>query len=292
MVNIENKLIEVQKLIDNGYYFVINRPRQYGKTTMLSQISKIFKDDYLIIRTSFEGVGHSMFKSEESFTVGFLNLLINILEFTDNKKATELENISVGVTNFQMLSNILTKFNKNSDKPIVLLIDEVDTASNYELFLSFLGMLRNKYILADDDMDYTFHSVILPGVHDIKNLKLKLRGDDEKKYNSPWNIAINFEVDMSFNPLEIETMLKDFSHNENIPMETKLIADKIYYYTSGYPFLVSKICEVMNQYFKLDWSIENIEKSIKVLLNERNTLFDSLIKNLDNNTEFREFIKK
>lgn len=219
-----------------------------------------------------------------------MNLLINILEFTDNKKATELENISVGVTNFQMLSNILTKFNKNSDKPIILLIDEVDTASNYELFLSFLGMLGNKYIFADDDMDYTFHSVILAGVHDIKNLKLKLRGDDEKKYNSPWNIAINFEVDMSFNPLEIETMLKDFSHNENIPMETKLIADKIYYYTSGYPFLASKICEVMNQYFKLDWSIENIEKSIKVLLNERNTLFDSLIKNLDNNTEFREFI--
>lgn len=40
-------------------------------------------------------------------------------------------------------------------------------------------MIRNKYILASDDMDYTFHFVILAGVHDIKNLKLKLRPMDE-----------------------------------------------------------------------------------------------------------------
>lgn len=35
----------------------------------------------------------------------------------------------------------------------------------------------------------TFHSVILAGVYDIKNLKLKIRPEEEHKYNSPWNIA-------------------------------------------------------------------------------------------------------
>jgi predicted AAA+ superfamily ATPase len=53
MVNIDNKLKEVKELIDSGDYFVINRPRQYGKTTLLSQITKTFKEKYLVIRTSF-----------------------------------------------------------------------------------------------------------------------------------------------------------------------------------------------------------------------------------------------
>lgn len=48
-------------------------------------------------------------------------------------------------------------------------------------------MIRNKYILASDDMDYTFHFVILAGVHDIKNLKLKLRPMDEN-FRENWTI--------------------------------------------------------------------------------------------------------
>jgi len=49
----------------------------------------------------------------------------------------------------------------------------------------------------------------LAGVHDIKTLKLKIRNEEDKKYNSPWNIAVNFNVDLSFNPDEIVTMLKE-----------------------------------------------------------------------------------
>jgi len=56
-VDISNKLTQVERLIDQGDYFVINRPRQYGKTTLLSQIAKRFKEKYLVIRTSFEGIG-------------------------------------------------------------------------------------------------------------------------------------------------------------------------------------------------------------------------------------------
>jgi hypothetical protein len=30
-------------------------------------------------------------------------------------------------------------------------------------------LLKNKYIMANDELDYTFHSVILAGVHDCSN---------------------------------------------------------------------------------------------------------------------------
>lgn len=42
------------------------------------------------------------------------------------------------------------------------------------------------------------------GVYDIKNLKHNLRNEDEHKYNSPWNIAADFNVDMSFSQKDID----------------------------------------------------------------------------------------
>ncbi|WP_330665136.1 hypothetical protein [Tepidibacter sp.] len=33
MVDIKDKLDNIENIIDKGNYFVINRPRQYGKTT-------------------------------------------------------------------------------------------------------------------------------------------------------------------------------------------------------------------------------------------------------------------
>lgn len=56
-----------------------------------------------------------------------------------------------------------------SDKLLVLMIDDVDHASNNQVFLDFLGMFRD-YSLRRDEVT-TFQSVILAGVYDIKNLK-------------------------------------------------------------------------------------------------------------------------
>ncbi len=69
-------------------------------------------------------------------------------------------------------------------------------------------MLREKYLLAEDNEDKTFHSIILAGVHDIKNLKIKIREEnDSVKYNSPWNIAADYEVSMELSPAPIRSML-------------------------------------------------------------------------------------
>lgn len=58
---------------------------------------------------------------------------------------------------------------------------------------------------------YSFKLVILAGLYDVKSLKLKIRNEEEAKYNSPWNIAVDFDVDMSFSAKEISTMLKEYS---------------------------------------------------------------------------------
>jgi len=90
-------------------------------------------------------------------------------------------------------------------------------------------MLRNKFLLRQQGKDKTFHSVILAGVYDIKNLKLRLRQDEEKKYNSPWNIAVNFNVDMRFDVEEITSMLKEYANDKNISMDFKEISEAIHF---------------------------------------------------------------
>lgn len=293
MVNIDNKLEQIEKLIDNGDYFIINRPRQYGKTTTLSQLSQRISKDYIVIRISFEGIGDVAFSSEEIFTKNIIKLFIRYLKNVDKDLAKKLSDIGRDASSLMDLDEVIADFINESGKEMVLIIDEVDKSSNNQLFLSFLGMMRSKYLLSREGLDITFKSVILAGVHDIKNLKLRLRDSDEKKLNSPWNIAVDFKVDMSFSSEEIETMIAEYCKLNNIKIDTKKISDSIYYYTNGYPFLVSRLCQIIEQDILLEnqpWTIEDILKAVKLILKESNTLFDDLIKNLENNQELSDYV--
>ena len=296
MVDISSKLDIIEKMVNKGDYFVINRPRQYGKTTIISSLSKRLDNKCLIIRTSFEGTSNYMFQDEEKLGKELIKKFSKALRFVDIEKSEELQSAGVSIKSLGDLSDVITNFIIGCDKKVILLIDEVDKASKYELFLSFLGMLRDKFLLAVDDLDYTFHSVILVGIHDIKNLKLKVRKDEEMKLNSPWNIAVNFDLDMSFNPKEIESMLIEYCSSNKLAMNTEKLSEKLYYYTNGYPFLVSRLCQIIDENIlsidKRLWTIEDIDKSVKILLKENNTLFDDLIKNLENNKELYALVSE
>ena len=67
-------------MINSGEYFTINRARQYGKTTTLNMIRRKLSDRYLIIQTSFEGVGDNPFKTELSFVQMFASLVGDVLQ--------------------------------------------------------------------------------------------------------------------------------------------------------------------------------------------------------------------
>lgn len=280
MVNTDEKIKSIIKLIQNDSYFVINRPRQYGKTTTLNRLEKILKTRYEVISIDFEGLGN-VFQSEESFCSYFISQINQELK----------SDLSV-VSRFVDLIEIIEHITKH--RQVILIIDEVDKASNNQLFLDFLGMLRSLYLARTKEKSTTFKSVILAGVHDIKNLKIKFRDHGEVKYNSPWNIAVNFDIDMSFNKREIETMLKEYTTENRLDLNTDELSEEIYKFSSGYPFLVSRICQIIDEKILPDrneiWTKYHIQRAIKILLEENNTLFDDLIKNLENNDKLYEFM--
>ena len=49
MVDLNGRLKKIRRLVDNGDYFVINRARQYGKTTILRALKDFLQQDYIVI---------------------------------------------------------------------------------------------------------------------------------------------------------------------------------------------------------------------------------------------------
>lgn len=293
MADLNAKLKETLALVEKGKYFTINRPRQYGKTTLLSSLRQALmkKDNYLALNISFEGIGDEVFQKEESFVKTFLELLaLEAAHSAESGLADWLNAKAQTPTGLQYLSRTISDLVGKVGKRVVLMIDEVDKNSNNQLFVSFLGLLRNKFLAAMENRDATFHSIILAGVYDIKTLKFKLRPDAEQKYNSPWNIAADYKVDMNLHPQEIKPMLVEYASDRNVEMDSEAIAEQLFYYTSGYPFLVSKLCKVFDEEIlpskkKREWTEQDVDLAASRAVTETNTNFDNLVKNLENSPE-------
>lgn len=308
MVNIESKLVQIKRLIDSGAYFTINRARQYGKTTTIKALKSFLAKDYVVLALDFQKIGDEEFASAELFCRAFIRHLLATVE---SKKAPihgleeqVLDAMHRAEENSAMLSlsklfAYLQTLCETAEKPIVLIIDEVDSATNNKVFLDFLAQLRGDYLSRDEI--YTFQSVVLAGVHDVRNIRYKIRPDEEHKVNSPWNIAANFKVDMSFSIDDIEGMLEEYEADYHTGMHINNIAGLIYDYTSGYPFLVSRICQIMDEDLagtekyptkKAAWNEKGVIDAVKLILDESNSLFESLTGKITNILELKEMISK
>ena len=299
MVDISNKISAILGMVERGDYFVINRPRQYGKTTTIDMLDRHLKTlpGYFPIEISFEGIGADGFKSAAVFIEAFFLLLKQVFTTSANKALVKFLESGPVPERIDKLGLWASQLVEKTGKKIVLMIDEVDKSSNNQLFLDFLGMLRNKYLKRDKPGEFTFHSVILVGVHDVKSLKIKLRPEAEAKFNSPWNIAVDFEVDLSFSAEEIRSMLEDYAADRQVTIDIPFFAGKLFYFTSGYPFLVSQLCKIIDEKIlpakeNKQWQEQDLEQAVQIALRKDNTNFESLITNLENNPDLYEFVFK
>ncbi|MCD7833699.1 MAG: ATP-binding protein [Lachnospiraceae bacterium] len=121
----------------------------------------------------------------------------------------------------------------------------------------------------------------------------------ESKYNSPWNIAVDFTVDMSFSASDIASMLVQYEKDWETGMDTEKISQLLYDYTSGYPFLVSRLCQIMTASLSENsskeereaaWSAGAFQDAVREMLKKPNTLFDDMIKKLADFPKLREMI--
>lgn len=322
MVDISERLKEIKGMVDAGKYFCINRARQYGKTTTLSALRKYLSPLYEVISVSFQGIGESGFRTEENFVQSFCRLLRKQRQAWSampDQIMRKLEGIlerEANLARLDELFEVLSDWCVCSDKLIVLMIDEVDSASNNQVFLDFLAQLRDGYLEREANPKAgVFQSVILAGVTDIKHLKSRIRPEDTSKFNSPWNIAADFDIDMSLPADGICGMLDEYEMDHHTGMNTSEIAREIYDFTEGYPFLVSRICQKMAKRYEGGrssggdmqnanggsacddvqpgvWSLAGVSEAVRDILMEKNTLFDSLMGKVYDNHDLSDVLQR
>ena len=307
MVDLSDRVKKIRKLVDAGEYFTINRARQYGKTTTLFALKKELEHEYRVISLDFQGISQRGFSTEEDFVQAFCRLFkkspLTYDAMPDEIKDCMEEYLSLKLDKRAKLDELfltLGRWCELSAKSIVLFVDEVDSATNNQVFLDFLSQLRDAYIRRDIEGTPAFQSVILAGVTDVKHLKSKIRSEVEAKENSPWNIAADFTIDMSLSENGIKGMLDEYETDHHTGMNTVELARLIREYTNGYPFLVSRICQIIDQgmlpetFEGLDdpWTEEGIIEAVKCIITEKNTLFDSLMGKVRSYDNLRSQLKE
>lgn len=144
MVDISGRLQKIKKMIAAKKYFTINRARQYGKTTTLQALFGYLQSEYYTVLLDFQTFDASKFKDGNIFSIAFAGSFLHALKRNRLSENTALEKACADLKNAAVISNSIFSLKElfeclrdicaASDKPIVLMIDEVDSASNNQVF--------------------------------------------------------------------------------------------------------------------------------------------------------------
>ena len=96
---------------------------------------------------------------------------------------------------------------------------------------------------------------------------------------------------MRFLPEDIVTMLAEYEKEHHTGMDMQAAAQELYRVTGGYPYLVSCLCKKLDE-TGMGWDAADLWMAVRDLLKEQNTLFDDVIKNIQNHPEFAKLAEQ
>ncbi|MFN2340909.1 MAG: AAA-like domain-containing protein [Halanaerobium sp.] len=297
MADVSKKIKAIEKMVEAGKYLIVSKPHQTGKTTILYLLRKsLQKSNYRVINITFEDFDQNIFSSTSSFCREFILTIRDRFEFSkDTEFVNFIEKEVNNINDFLDLSHFITKMIEKSEQRVVLMIDDVDKSYYNRLFFDFLRMLQAKFNKAKAEEDKTFYSIILVGMHNVNDIKIN-DSSNELIYNSIWNIASEFNIDFELEINEIASLLREYSVENKIELNVDKFAEKFYDYTSGHPFLVSKLAEVIDdEIIKGNgnrWQEKHLEQAVDLILKKKLLHFDILIKNMRKNSKLEKLCEK
>lgn len=296
MVDLQDRLQEMDERIDGNTYFTAVRPRQSGKTTFMFSLAEYLQEKYLVVMIDFQMIGTSDFSDEALFSNAFMRNFMRGLKSNYNyssyiakeplsriqSKADEQQ-----ITSFGILFETLSELCRKAKKPIILMIDEFDSAMNLPIFFDFLAQIRASYLFRKTTP--TFYSVLLFGTKDFNFIEMDQNAQQPAKYYGPWNIFTEFPINLNFTQEDITGMLSEYENDLHTGMDLHAIAASILQITYGYPFLVSKICSILDEKIASVWNENTLLEAEKILGDEIETFIQ--VDRFDENPELKEILK-
>jgi hypothetical protein len=222
----------VQQLIgspeeESGHYFTIWAPRQTGKTWLMRQIeqaiSQQYPEEFTVFSFSLGALrGMSFSPSENSDFPGRFGELIQ------DKLPGEPP-----VNNWKQFFQLFSKKKGLWDRPLILLIDEVDTIPLSLLDL-MVAQFREMYL---DRQNNWLHGLALIGVRAVLGI--------ESQRGSPFNIQRSLKVpNLTFE--EVKELYRQYQDESGQQIEPTVV-EKVYESTQGQPGLVSWFGELLTE---------------------------------------------
>ncbi|MBO7438112.1 MAG: hypothetical protein J6U21_00360, partial [Bacteroidales bacterium] len=133
MVDITDRLDEIEKQVSMGEYLTINRGRQFGKTTTLFHLAKRLSEKYVVFSISFEAFSGNHFRNNDTLAYSFVEALWTKIERNVTRNADDCvkkslsdilkdneEKREIAPNDF---SKLIFDICSQSSKPIVVFID-------------------------------------------------------------------------------------------------------------------------------------------------------------------------
>lgn len=276
-------LDDLLTLIRQQRYFVIHAPRQTGKTSCMLALRDYLNQegDFIAVYANVEG-GQASRNDKDTVVKSTIDTLTGaIRQIIKNDKADIVRHTVQEIASDSMLTQYLSLLCQSLDKPLVIILDEIDALVGDSL-VSVLRQIRAGY--ADRPNAFPV-SIILCGVRDVRDYRIVLSNQDIITGGSAFNIKSESLRLGNFSKDEIHELY--LQHTE----ETGQIFDEacfpmVWNATEGQPWLVNALGHEVTYKMKenRDRSVriipEMIDRAIENIIYRRDTHIDILIDKL------------
>lgn len=278
MLQPQDRLPQVQHLIDSKKYFVIHAPRQTGKTTALFTLAKSLTESgkYVAVWLSMQE-GASFNQNIDAAEAVILDRWrwASKIQLPPELQPPEWTPAAPG----GQLAHALATWAEASPRPLVVFLDEIDALQN-ELLISVLHQIRGGYL---GRPHYFPHSLALVGMRDVRDYKVSTDGKDRLRTSSPFNIKAASILMRSFTQEEVATLYQQHTNETGQVFTPEAIA-QAFYLTQGQPWLINALANecvtVLVPNLSHPIQFEHINQAKEALIQQRQTHLDSLTERL------------
>ncbi len=230
---------EIQQLIQEQRYFVLHAPRQTGKTSTLLAMMKALNASggYVCAYANIEGAQAARGDETQGIPTACSAIARSIEDYTGDPNLNRWWSTEGRQHQpLDQLSQLLRQWARLSNKPTVLLLDEVDALVG-DTLISLLRQIRAGYAQRPE---FFPQSIVLCGVRDVRDYRMEQDGAQVITGGSAFNIKAKSLRMGSFT--EPETRALWLQHTEATgQVFDEAIFPELWEDTRGQPWLVNAL---------------------------------------------------
>ena len=232
---------EFLSLIRAKRYFVLHAPRQTGKTSALVALRDLLNSgavgDFRCVDVDVEVAQVARDDTARGIRAILSSLAENARELGDDYPEEVWPDILASMGPEGALNVLLARWCQADPTPLVLLVDEIDSLVG-DTLLSVLRQLRAGYQRRPEAFP---QSVVLCGVRDIRDYRIRSSAGEVIAGGSPFNVAAKSLRMGDFTEAETRALMAQ--HTEETGQRFSPAAvDSVWTQTCGQPWLVNALC--------------------------------------------------